>query len=157
MKNLINTFVKKLIEKKIKISLAESCTGGLISSSITSVSGSSKIFELGLITYSNDAKINVLKVPKGIIDKFGAVSKECCTSMVENIYKLSKSNIAISITGIAGPTGASKDKPVGLVFIGIRKKNKTSVHKFTFKNKGRLFIQKSTIKKTLSLVLELIK
>jgi nicotinamide-nucleotide amidase len=108
MKNLATKLVKKLIQKKLKISFAESCTGGMLSSTITSVSGSSKIFNLGLVTYSNKVKIDILKVPKEIINKYGAVSKECCLSMVKNISKISKSNISISITGIAGPNGGTK-------------------------------------------------
>ena len=88
MKNLANKVVKKLIKKKLRVSFAESCTGGLLSSSITSISGSSKVFNLGLITYSNKAKIEILKVPKKIISRYGAVSKECCLSMVENLSQL---------------------------------------------------------------------
>ena len=124
MKNLSNKVVQKLIKRKLKVSFAESCTGGLLSSSITSISGSSKIFNLGLITYSNKAKIEILKVPKKIISKYGAVSKECCLSMVKNLSKISKANISISITGIAGPNGGTKFKPVGLVYIGVKKGNK---------------------------------
>ena len=118
MKNLSNKVVQKLIKKKLKVSFAESCTGGLLSSSITSISGSSKIFNLGLVTYSNKAKMDILKVPKKIISKYGAVSKECCLSMVKNLSKISKANISISITGIAGPSGGSASKPVGMVCLG---------------------------------------
>ena len=121
MKNLSKKVVQKLIKKKLKVSFAESCTGGLLSSSITSISGSSKVFNLGLVTYSNKAKMNILKVPKKIISKYGAVSKECCLSMVKNLSKISKANISISITGIAGPKGGTKQKPIGLVYIGIKK------------------------------------
>ena len=110
MNNLANKVVKKLIQKKLKISFAESCTGGMLSSIITSVNGSSKIFNLGLITYSNKAKVDILKVPKKIIIKYGAVSSECCLSMVKNLSKISKANISVSITGIAGPHGGSKKK-----------------------------------------------
>ena len=124
MKNLANKLVKKLIKKKLKVSFAESCTGGMLSSTITSISGSSKIFNLGLITYSDIAKMNILKVPKKIIAKHGAVSKECCLSMVNNLSKISKANISVSITGIAGPNGGTKLKPVGLVYIGIKKELK---------------------------------
>ena len=124
MKKLSQTIVKLLKRKKLKISFAESCTGGLLSSSITSISGSSKVFTLGLVTYSNKAKINVLKVPKNIIIKHGAVSYETCLYMVKNLYKISKTNISVSITGIAGPKGGTKQKPVGLVFIGVKKDNK---------------------------------
>ena len=152
MINLTHKLVKKLIKKKLKISFAESCTGGLLSSSITSISGSSKIFSLGLITYSNEAKTGILKVPKKIITKHGAVSKECCLSMVKSLNKISKANISISITGIAGPNGGTKLKPVGLVYIGIKKGNKIIVKKNLFKVKNRISIQKATVIKTLKLV-----
>ena len=155
MKNLANKLVKKLIQKKIKISFAESCTGGMLSSTITSISGSSKIFNLGLVTYSNKVKIDILKVPKEIINKYGAVSKECCLSMVKNISKISKSNISISITGIAGPNGGTKLKPVGLVYIGIKKGNKIFVQKYLFKSKNRILIQKATTTKVLKSILAL--
>jgi nicotinamide-nucleotide amidase len=145
MKDLANRIVQKLIKKKSKISFAESCTGGLLSSSITSISGSSKIFNLGLITYSNKSKLNILKVPKKIIDKYGAVSKECCLSMVKNLSKISKANISVSITGIAGPNGGTKLKPVGLVYIGIKKGNKVIIKENLFKKKNRIAIQKATV------------
>jgi competence/damage-inducible protein CinA C-terminal domain len=115
MKNVSHKVVKTLIKKKLKISFAESCTGGLLSSSIASISGSSKAFTLGLVTYSDQAKINILRVPKRIIMKHGAVSYETCLSMVKNLNKISKTNISVSITGIAGPKGGTKKKPVGLV------------------------------------------
>ena len=155
MRNLANKLVKKLIQKKLKISFAESCTGGMLSSIITSVSGSSKVFSLGLITYSNKAKTEILKVPKKIISKYGAVSNECCLSMVKNLSIISKANISISITGIAGPSGGSKLKPVGLVYIGIKKGNKIVVQKNLFKNKNRISIQKATTLKVLKTVLAL--
>ena len=112
---------KKLIVKKLTISVAESCTGGLLASNLTKLANSSKYFQMGLITYSNEAKLKILKVNKNIIQKYGAVSKECCKSMVQNLSKISKSKINVSITGIAGPGGASENKPVGLVYIGINK------------------------------------
>tara|TARA_X000001036_G_scaffold400336_1_gene404626 strand:- start:198 stop:668 length:471 start_codon:yes stop_codon:yes gene_type:complete len=155
--NLNQKIVSKLKRKKIKIAVAESCTGGILSSAITSVSGSSKIFTMGLITYSNQSKTNLLKIPKKIISKYGAVSAQCCLSMANNLSKISKSKVCVSITGIAGPNGGSKYKPVGLVFIGIRVGKKIIVNKCTFKNKGRLYIQKETVKKTLNLLLKLIK
>ena len=155
MKNLANKLVKKLIQKKLKISFAESCTGGMLSSAITSISGSSKVFNLGLITYSNKAKIDILKVPKKIISKYGAVSNECCLSMVQNLSKISKANISVSITGVAGPNGGTKLKPVGLVYIGIKKGNKISVQKNLFKNKNRISIQKATTFKVLKTILTL--
>ena len=157
MRNMSRKLVKLLSKKKLKISFAESCTGGLLSSSITSISGSSKVFTLGLVTYSNQSKINTLKVPKKIIRKYGAVSYETCLSMVKNLSKISKTNISVSITGIAGPKGGTKQKPVGLVFIGIKKGNKTLVKKYLFKNKKRNLIQKATVKKALNLVLSFAK
>ena len=156
MKNLSNKVVQKLIKKKLKVSFAESCTGGLLSSSITSISGSSKIFNLGLVTYSNKAKMDILKVPKKIIIKYGAVSKECCLSMVKNLSKISKANISISITGIAGPNGGTKLKPVGLVYIGIKKGNKISIKEKKFGSKNRKTIQVLTAKEALKDVLQLI-
>ena len=146
-----------LSRKKVKISIAESCTGGLLSSAITSVSGSSKVFTMGLVTYSNHAKTNILKVSHKIIKKYGAVSVQCCLAMVNNLSKISKSKVCVSITGIAGPKGGSKQKPVGLVYIGIRVGKKVVINKCNFRNKGRLFIQKQTVKKTLNLLLKLIK
>ena len=156
MKNLANKLVKKLIQKKLKISFAESCTGGMLSSTITSVSGSSKIFDLGLVTYSNKVKINILKVPKRIITKHGAVSKECCISMVRNLSKISKANISISITGIAGPNGGTKDKPVGLVYIAVKKGNKIIIKENLFKNKNRISIQKASVLISLKIINKII-
>ena len=156
MKNLANKIIKKLIKNKLKISFAESCTGGLLSSSITLISGSSKVFNLGLITYSNKAKTDVLKVPQSIINRYGAVSKECCLSMVKNLSKISKANIYVSITGIAGPKGGTKLKPVGLVYIGIKKGNKINIKKIKFRSKNRNNIQKLTVKEVLKDILQLI-
>ena len=109
MKKLSERIVKLLKKKRLKISFAESCTGGLLASTITKISGSSKVFTLGLVTYSNQAKINILKVPNKIIKKYGAVSYETCVSMVNNLNKISKTNISVSITGIAGPKGGTKE------------------------------------------------
>ena len=152
MKNLADKIVNKLIQKKIKISFAESCTGGMLSSTITSVSGSSKVFNLGLITYSNKTKIDILRVPKEIITKYGAVSKECCLSMVKNLSKISKTSISVSITGIAGPGGGTKLKPVGLVYIGIKKGNKITIKKNLFKSKNRRLIQKTSVITSLKII-----
>ena len=157
LNNKSKKIVRLLKKKKIKISFAESCTGGLLSNAITSISGSSKVFTIGLVTYSNQSKINLLKVPKNIIRKHGAVSYETCLSMVKNLNKISKTNISISITGIAGPKGGTKKKPVVLVFIGIKKGNKTLVRKYLFKNKKRTSIQKATVNKALNLILTFIK
>ena len=157
MKKLSHKIVRLLIKKRFKISFAESCTGGLLSSTITTINGSSKVFTIGLVAYSNQSKINILKVPKNIITKHGAVSYETCLTMVKNLNKISKTDISLSITGIAGPKGGTKKKPVGLVFIGIKKDNKTLVKKYLFKNKKRIFIQKAAINKALNLILSFIK
>ena len=157
MKILVNKIVKKLIKKRLKISFAESCTGGLLSSAIISVGGSSKVFSLGLVPYSNQSKINILRVSKNIIKKYGSVSEQVCLSMVKNLNKINKTNISVSITGIAGPSGGTKKKPVGLVYIGLKKGNKTEVHQCFFKNKGRAYIQKATVRKSLDLILRSIK
>ena len=157
MKKLPQKIVKLLSRKKLKISFAESCTGGLLSCTITSVSGSSKVFALGLVTYSNQSKNNILKIPKKTLIKYGAVSYESCLSMVKNLSKISKTEVSVSITGIAGPKGGSRKKPVGLVYIGIKKGNKTLVKKHLFKNKGRLYIQKTAVNKSLGIILSFIK
>ena len=153
----MKSLVKKLIRKKLKISFAESCTGGMLASSVTSINGASKVFNLGLITYSNQAKIKFLKINKNIIKKYGAVSHECCLAMVNNLSKISKAHINVSITGIAGPNGGTKLKPVGLVYIGVKKGNKIRINKCFFKSKKRLSIQKATVKKALGLILKITK
>mgnify|MGYP001199395357 CR=1 FL=1 len=153
----MNSLIKILIKKKLKISFAESCTGGLLASSLTSISGASKVFNLGLITYSNQSKVKVLKVDKNIIKKYGAVSHECCAAMVKNLARISKANINISITGVAGPKGGTKEKPVGLVFIGLKKGKKIQVFKCLFKGKNRSSIQKATVRKALDLIIGITK
>ena len=156
--NLLNkNIVKQLIKKKLKISLAESCTGGLLSSYITSVSGSSKAFELGLVAYSNLSKINLLKVAKKTIRKYGAVSEQVCLAMVKNVSRIGKTNMSASVTGIAGPDGGTKKKPIGLVYIGIKKGNKIIIKKYLFKNKGRSYIQRTAVNKSLKLILRALK
>ncbi len=157
MKKLSQKIVKLLSKKRLKISFAESCTGGLLSSSITSIGGSSKIFTFGFVAYSNKSKIDILKVPKKIIMKYGAVSYETCLYMVKNLNKISKTNISLSITGVAGPKGGTKQKPVGLVFIGIKKGNKILIRKFLFKNKKRILIQKASVNNALNLILRIAK
>ena len=157
MKMLSEKITNMLIKKKLTISVAESCTGGMLSSALTSVSGSSKIFNLGLVVYSNKSKINVLKISKNIIKEYGTVSKQVCFYMAENLNKISKTDISVSITGIAGPSGSTKKKPVGLVYVGIKKGNRTEVKKYLFKNKGRSYIQKAAVNKSLRLVLSFLK
>ena len=153
----MKSLVKILTKKKLKISSVESCTGGMLAITITSITGASKVFNLGLVTYSNQAKINILKVNKNIIKKYGAVSHECFSAMVKNLSKISKANINISITGIAGPKGGTKKKPVGLVYIGVKKGNKIQVNKYFFKSKKRSSIQRATGKKALDLILRIAK
>ena len=155
--SLNKKIISLLKRKKMNLAITESCTGGMLSNSITSVSGSSKVFTMGLVTYSNQAKRSILKVRQQIIRKYGAVSVQCCLAMVNNLSKISKSKVCVSITGIAGPTGGSKQKPVGLVYIGIKIGKKVVVNKCNFKNNGRIFIQKQTVKKSLNLLLKLIK
>ena len=152
MKNL----VKILTKKKLKIAFAESCTGGMLASELTSISGASKVFSLGLVTYSNQAKISVLKVNKSIIKKYGAVSPQCCEAMVKNLAKISKAQINVSITGIAGPNGGTKKKPVGLVYIGIKTPKKLLIKENRFKSKKRNTIQVLTVQKVINKILDII-
>ena len=156
MSNLSLKIVKLLTIKKLTVSFAESCTGGLLASSITSISGSSKVFNMGLVTYSNNAKVKLLQVPKKTITKYGAVSYETCLSMVKNLSKISKSNISISITGVAGPNGGTKEKPVGLVYIGLKRGSKIIVKKNLFKSKKRNTIQKATVNQALKMILNIL-
>ena len=153
----MKSLIKLLTKKKLKISFVESCTGGLLASAITSIGGASKVFNLGLVTYSNQAKIKILKVNKNIIKKYGAVSYECCSAMVKNLSRISRANINVSITGIAGPKGGTKQKPVGLVYIGVKKGKKILINKCLFKSKKRSSIQRATVKKALDLILRIAK
>ena len=157
MKELSKKVINLLRKKKLKISFAESCTGGMLASSITAIRGSSKIFTLGLITYSNQSKINILKVRRNIIIKHGAVSYETCLSMVKNLSLISKTQVSVSITGVAGPGGGTKSKPVGLVYIGVKKGKKILIKKYLFKSKKRKAIQRSSVNKALNLVLSIAK
>ena len=157
MKKLSKKVINLLRKKKLKISFAESCTGGMLASSITAIRGSSKIFTLGLITYSNQSKINILKIKRNIIIKHGAVSYETCLSMVKNLSLISKTHVSVSITGVAGPGGGTKSKPVGLVYIGVKKGKKILIKKYLFKSKKRKVIQRSSVDKALNLVLSIAK
>ena len=146
---------KKLIKKKLTISVAESCTGGLLAHNLTKLANSSKYFQMGLTTYSNQAKIKILKVNRNIISKYGAVSNECCGAMVQNLSKISKSKINVSITGIAGPDGGTKEKPVGIVYVGIKKGKNLLIKENRFKSNDRYTIQKLTVKKVISIIISL--
>ena len=150
--SLNKKIISRLKQKKIKLAVAESCTGGMLASKITSISGASKVFGLGLVTYSNQAKISVLKVNKSIIQKYGAVSSQCCEAMVKNLAKISKAQINVSVTGIAGPNGGTKTKPIGLVYIGVKNKNKILITKNIFKQKSRKAIQNATVKRTIEII-----
>ena len=156
MSNLSLKILKLLTKKRLTLSIAESCTGGLLASSITSFSGSSRVFNMGLVTYSNNAKVKLLKVPKKTITNYGAVSYETCLSMVKNLSKISRSNISISITGVAGPNGGTKEKPVGLVYVGLKKGSKTIIKKNLFKSKKRVSIQKATVNQALKMILNIL-
>ena len=153
MKKELNKLIYLLKKKRLKLAIAESCTGGMLSSAITSVSGASKVFTLSLVTYSNQTKMSILKVPKKTIQKHGAVSIQCCLSMVNNLSKISKTKVCVSITGIAGPKGGTKQKPVGLVYIGVKNRKKIIVSKNHFKIKERSAIQKATVKKAINLII----
>ena len=157
MKSIVKKIIIKLKKKRLTLSVAESCTGGLLSSYLTSIAGSSKVYKLGLVVYSNKSKNKLLKVSKNNLLKHGAVSEQTCISMVKNLSKLASTDIAVSITGIAGPSGGTSTKPVGLIFIGIKTKKKILCRKFIIRNKGRIFIQKEAVKKTFKLISALIK
>ena len=157
MKTISQKIVRLLKKKKLKISFAESCTGGILSSAITSVNGSSKVFKLGLVTYSNQSKTKVLRIPKKIIKKYGSVSYQVCLAMVKNVSKIVETSMSVALTGIAGPSGGTKIKPVGLVYIAIKKGNRTKIKKYLFKNKSRSYIQRAAVNKSLRLILSLLK
>ena len=157
MKKISQRIVRLLKKKKLNISFAESCTGGMLSSAITSVKGSSKVLKLGLVAYSNQSKTKVLKIPKNIIKKYGSVSYQVCLAMVKNVSEIGETNMSVAITGIAGPSGGTKIKPVGLVYVGIKKSNRVEVKKYLFKNKGRAYIQRAAVNKSLGLILSFLK
>ena len=153
----LNNQLKKLTallkKKKLKVAAAESCTGGLICYNLTKIPGSSKYFMMGVVSYSNKSKIDLLKVRQKTLTKYGAVSAETCKEMCKNLLKISKTNIAISVTGIAGPDGGTKKKPIGLVYIGICSKKKLEIIKFSFNKKlSRINIQNQTLIKTIKLI-----
>ena len=141
--NSYTKIINKLIKNNISISVAESCSGGLIANTLVKHDGISKIFSLGIVCYSNRSKIKYLSVSKKKLIKFGAVSPNIANEMIDNLYKQEKTKITISTTGIAGPKGGTKIKPVGLVYIGIKYKNKNFIFKKNFKG-NRLDIQRKT-------------
>ena len=141
---LYKKIINKLIKKNISIAVAESCTGGKISYLISTVPVVSKIFDVWLVTYSNNSKLKILKVPMSLINKHGAVSEEVSRLMVKNLYSITKSKICISTTGIAGPTGNTKYKPIGLIYIGIKFKNKIKIYKKKLKGNRTIFQKKAS-------------
>ena len=153
LNNQLKKLTTRLKKNKIKVAVAESCTGGLISYNLTKIPGASKFFMVGIVSYSNISKLDLLKVNQKTLTKYGAVSAEICKEMCKNLLKISKTNIAISVTGIAGPDGGTKKKPIGLVYLGICSKNKLEIKKFNFGKKlSRINIQNQTLKKTIELI-----
>ena len=153
LNNQLKKLTARLKKNKIKVAVAESCTGGLISYNLTKIPGASKFFMVGIVSYSNISKLDLLKVRQKTLTKYGAVSAEICKEMCNNLLKISKTNIAISVTGIAGPDGGTKKKPIGLVYIGICSKDKLEIKKFNFGKKlSRINIQNLTLKKTIKLI-----
>jgi len=147
----VKDIVVKFTKKNIKLAIAESCTGGYISNAITNISGASKVFEHGIICYSNNSKIDLLNVDPSTIDQFGAVSEIIAKQLAYNIRVLSNVDIGIGITGIAGPTGGTAEKPVGLVFIGFSTEKDTIVEKHQFKAE-RITFKENVLEKVLSLL-----
>jgi PncC family amidohydrolase len=151
----ISEIIKEFSKKKIKLSIAESCTGGYVSNMFTNISGASKVFERGIVCYSNKSKIDLLNVDPEIIEKYGAVSETVVRQLTHNIRVLSDVDIGIGISGIAGPTGGSPEKPVGLVFIGISTGKENYVHKYNFKT-DRITFKKKVLEQIINLLEDLI-
>ncbi|MFA4989601.1 MAG: CinA family protein [Candidatus Omnitrophota bacterium] len=151
MQNPIKQAHLRLLKSRKTIATAESCTAGLLSALLTQLPDSAQYFILGITTYSNRSKKNILKIPASIIRKKGAVSQETALLMAQNVRKLAQADLGISITGIAGPTGATSRKPVGTVFIALSAKNKTICKKFIFKG-NRSSVRKQASLKALLLL-----
>ena len=152
MSKKIKQIISRLINAKKSLSVAESCTGGMLAQTITSVSGASKVFNFSVVTYSNQAKIKHLNVSPRIIKKYGSVSEECCHSMLNGLAKISEAKIYLAITGVAGPSGGTKKKPIGLVYIGVKKGKKIEINKYLFVNQNRQSIRVNSVKKSLELI-----
>lgn len=155
-KNLIEDIFRDLRRKKFKLATGESCTGGLIANTLTNFPGSSDYFDRGVISYSNRSKIELLNVSENTLEKYGAVSKEVAEAMSKGIRIKSKVDIGISTTGIAGPTGGTKKKPVGLVYISISTKKNTYVKKFNFTG-DRIQNKKNTCEAALNMLFNILK
>ncbi len=156
VEHVVSQIHNLLIKKKKSIAVAESCTGGLLSNFLTQIPGSSKYFILGMVVYSNKAKENILKIPANIIAKRGAVSKNVAELLAKSVRLIAKADSGIGITGIAGPGGGSKEKPVGTVFIAIDTKNKKICKKFNFSG-NRAIIRKKAVFKSLELLKRMLK
>lgn len=153
MESIANKTVNALREKKMTIATAESCTGGLVSAKITSVSGSSEVISFSMVTYSNEVKIRKLGVKRETVESFGAVSKQTAKEMAERIKLLAEADVGVGVTGVAGPS-QSEGKPVGLVFVGIAFKDKTIVEKLELGNLTRDEIREKSAEKALEIVLK---
>ena len=150
----VKEIVNNLIQKKLTIAVAESCTGGYVCHMITNVPGSSKTFDRGIISYSNEAKIELLNVDPDSIQENGAVSEPVAYQMAKNVRELSSVDIGVGITGIAGPTGGTPEKPIGLVYIGYSDPKGTLVKKFTF-DADRITFKQEVLGKVMLLIDEL--
>ena len=145
-----------LKEKNLKISTAESCTGGMIGASLTSIPGISSYYEYGFVTYSNEAKQKLIGVKEETLKEFGAVSAQVVLEMAQGALKVSGSDIAVSVSGIAGPGGGTKEKPVGLVYIGLAFKDKKLFSKFIFKG-NRDEVRQQTVNMALEMIIKQIE
>ena len=155
--NVLENIAKALIRKSWMIAVAESCTGGLIAESLTHLSGSSAYFDRGFVTYSNEAKIECLAVPESIIQNHGAVSEACACAMVAGVLAHSHANVAISVTGIAGPHGGSLEKPVGTVFLAWQIREQSPIVKRYLFSGARQEIRESAKHEALKYLLEMIQ
>jgi len=148
--------INDLIQKKITVATAESCTGGLLAAAFTSYSGVSAIYQSGMITYSNDAKKQFLKVSPESLRRHGAVSRQVCAQMCFHLAKISKCQLTLATTGVAGPGGGTKTKPVGLVYAGVCYQKTIFVKKLQFASKlSRLQIQKGTVQECFIMIKEI--
>lgn len=150
---MINKLVEKLNKKSMTIATAESCTGGMIGACITSVSGASNVYNEGYITYSNDAKEKNLGVSHTTLETYGAVSEQTAREMADGVRRKANADIGIAVTGIAGPTGGTDEKPVGLVYIGVATKDDVKAHRFVFSG-DRDAVRKSTVESAIRLALD---
>jgi nicotinamide-nucleotide amidase len=153
---LLNKISSLLKKQNLTIATAESCTGGFLANYLTNISGSSEYFDRGIVSYSNESKIQLLDVPKELLIKYGAVSEQVAEIMAKKVRSKSDVDIGIATTGIAGPTGGTPEKPVGLVFIAITTKEKTKIKRFQFSG-SRLEIKEKTCKAALETLHEIIR